>query len=239
MAENRVAQSLAEIAYNIDPENRVAQAVVEVAYRDSLNVLEYSGWEHSHAGYLITPWVTLNLLDVNKYFKSVKHFVENATSTIYISVDYRTDPDSSWTNVGTVTTVPSEENTLKSTDYVTGKRIQFRYRFYTDDANTTVDLNSWLLESIPSIPQKHSYTAQVRLEDDHITLFGSRQYQTISAAYNALKSMVDQAAPVTLGSNISDIYDGQEVKLTGVSSNPLVDYNGKQVNVATLTFIDT
>lgn len=218
----------------------VHQFVAEIGYVPEESKPTLHDWEFAHAGYVVTSWVTLGLLDVPKYFAKIKAFVEYANDNAVLKVDFRTDPDSDWTNAGTITSDDdTQELSLTVNDeYTTGKRIQFRFRWETSVYDRSVNMNAWLLESIPSIPQKRSYTAQVRLEDDHITLFGEREYQSVSAAYQALKDMVDSAEPVVMTSQI-ETYNNKEVKLTGLSANPIVDYQNKEVMVATLTFLET
>jgi len=136
-----------------------------------LHPLQNSNILYSFENHIITGYVHSGMLDVDKLFTALKIQSANLTTTRKIYVDYRVDTDTAWTEISTpFTTSPAQEINLSAAFDVSGKWIQFRFRFENDDPGETIELFSWAVELIQMADIKFQYTLTFRLADDDVNL---------------------------------------------------------------------
>lgn len=196
----------------------------------TFNPLRDEAFPYTFQGYLTTGWITADLIDVDKLFKSVTLFTENLSSTDrYIQLEYmvdtggldrRRDTTSDWTMVTTnYTTSPSQSIDLAAT-YVTGKRIRFRAGLYTNDPTETPVLKAMLLEALISFPLKFSYTFNFSLSDIEIDWDGTGTWTSVGADDTQLVTWLNSPTPLTFRCPYTP-YDNKTVKLESLGSRPI------------------
>ena len=165
---------------------------------------------------------------IQKFFKSVRVFGEAySSSAIFIECDYQTDGDtetSAWTAVnGTFDTVPVEEIDLVSDSVasaVTGRRVRFRYRFYTNSNSSTPRMKATVAEMFGKIESKYSYSFSFRAMDFDEDLQGRLSSDRVEVLTNKLEDWASSAQPLTFG-NWHSPFDGKTVSLVSVELDPV------------------
>ena len=184
-------------------------------------------FKFTHEAHLITSWYYANLKDVLKLFKSLKIFAENLVpGEQFIDFDYQLDGDnldSQWTTVsGTFDTVPLEEIDLSATHNVTGRRIRFRLRLYTDDGRLTPKIKATLLEALTRISTKFSYTMTFKVVDNAKDMNGSPEnYSVVETLISQLDTWANAPTVLLMRSNYSP-YDNKFVVIDPNSMQPLI-----------------
>jgi hypothetical protein len=215
----------------------VARAEPETTYSAS------NAWRFAPGGYLVSSWIHTHLIDVPKYFSSLKAFARNVNTTdkrIYI--DYRLDTDTTWTHLADspVTSETASETSLYKTDYATGKKIQIRFRFETNDMTSTPDMIAWVLETVPKVPRRRVFTAPIRLQAYRENIVGGITYESMGTYYQSLVDLVESPEPVTVRSG-NPVVNGTLVEVVGLDDERIIENpeDPEQVYVvANLTFIE-
>src|SRR3990167_2143997 len=140
----------------------------------SLNPWNDGDYEYIWEGHLISAYIYGGLQDVVKAYIRLKLFLENVSPDHrFLQADYQLDDDTAWTAISTTfDSSPVEEGELDTTDppNVTGRRIRFRLRFYTDDKTETPRLKAMVLESIGGLAARYGYTWTTELADGAMAL---------------------------------------------------------------------
>ncbi len=195
---------------------------------DTLDPFRDSNYLFTHEGHLITSWMYADMQSIQKFFKSVRVFGEAySSSAIFIECDYQTDGDtetSAWTAVnGTFDTVPVEEIDLVSDSVasaVTGRRVRFRYRFYTNSNSSTPRMKATVAEMFGKIESKYSYSFSFRAMDFDEDLQGRLSSDRVEVLTNKLEDWASSAQPLTFG-NWHSPFDGKTVSLVSVELDPV------------------
>ena len=214
---------------------------------DTLDPFRDANYTFTHEGHLITSWMYADMQDVQKLFKSVKVFAENLTaSSQFVEADYQTDGDtetSTWNNVdGTFDTVPVEEVDLVSdsvANAVTGRRVRFRFRFYTDDNSKTPRMKASVAEMIGSVDQKYAFSFNFRAQDFGEDLIGRKSADRVETLVSQLETWASSPQPLTWN-NLHSPFDSKTVKLTSLELDPVhVDPEGQEeVLVGAMTLVE-
>lgn len=144
-----------------------------------LNPLNDTNYKYTPEGHVITSWYTGGPLGLSKLWRTITVFAENLASSTpktYVRIEYQTnsgDIDGTWTEVdGDFDTGYSVERNLGATNAsttavtsVTGYRIRFRVRLFTEDVTTTPVLNSYLSKSILNYPPQFSIQFAAKVAD--------------------------------------------------------------------------
>ena len=112
------------------------------------------------------------MFDVQKIIKIVKLWTDKLQeNTCWIEVDYRIDDNDIYTSFETIfKSSPEAEIDLSPIFGMAGKRLQFRIRFYTQDATQTPILLATNIEAVMRISIKNIYSLTFRLVDDDTTM---------------------------------------------------------------------
>ena len=206
---------------------------------DTLDPFRDSNYTFTHEGHLITSWMYADLQDVNKLWKSVKVFAENLTaSSQIVECDYQTDGDtetSAWTAVnGTFDTVPVEEIDLVAdivANPVTGRRIRFRFRFYTDDNSKTPRMKATVAEALGRISTKYKYAMTFRARDEALDIEGDdASYTAVETLMAQLDTWATSATPLTMECIYSP-FDNKTVLIEAASLQPVSVITDDQIEV--------
>ena len=191
----------------------------------SFNPLNDLNFRYTHEAEVITGWFTLGFLDVSKFFKSLKLYSESLSGTSqYIGVDYQTETGtlvSGWTAISDdFDTSPYQEVLISSSYNVTGRRIRFRYRLYTDDNTKTPVIRATVLDTLMRFPVKYMYSMNIRLEDYPASHVGRKDYlTTVEDITSQLETWSDAPTILTFRCVFSP-YDNKRVVLEPLSMNP-------------------
>jgi hypothetical protein len=111
-----------------------------------------------------------------------------------VTVDYRTDASTSWTNFATYTgSGGASEKKLLNTSAtnvsadVAGTRIQLRFTLTTNNASIPVYVDTALMEVVTRVPGRKAWTCTARVSDYGFDLNGDRE--ALSA--NAIKTILE------------------------------------------------
>lgn len=196
----------------------------------NLNPLQDADYQYTHYCSLITGYITGNMLNVVKAWKSLTVFQDNPNS-LYVYVDYRKDSDTAWTAMSeSFQTAPSEENNFSSATpmNLTGKRLQLRLRlvgatFYLTHYQKIL---ATLIEAYGVVPPKYGWGFATLIHDDYMAnLQGADMpcldYSTAAeTAYAKLKAWAAAATPLTMNSRFS-LYDSKTVIIEPPAARPL------------------
>lgn len=167
----------------------------------------YNFYPYKWSGWLESPWITLELYDVEKFFYSVALNADEMNGNIELWVDYKVDDDTSWTAVGTGYTNWDDEVELSSTHAVSGKRIKLRIRI----DNTTYNylcpqILSVVLDALIRMPNKYTYNINYRSRDHDEDLQGNPDdYRWANDKQNKLEEFAALAVPVYCESSIETL----------------------------------
>jgi len=195
---------------------------------DTLDPFRDSNYLFTHEGHLITSWMYAGMQSVAKFFKSVKVFGENYSgSTQIIECDYQTDGDtetSTWNNIsGTFDTIPVEEIDLVAdsvANAVTGRRVRFRFRFYTGSNAATPRMKAAVAEMFGKIDQKYSLSFSFRAQDFDEDLQGRLSSDRVETLQNQLETWASSAQPLQFR-NLYSPFDDKTVSLVSVELDPV------------------
>jgi len=153
-----------------------------------------SNYRYTNEASIETCWMYAGLVDIQKFYKSIKIFAEHLGEGQTIEVSYKRDDDTTWTMVKDVfDTSPMQEVNLLETLGVTGKRLRYRIVMRTDDNSITPIVKTVVIETVSRIPIKYSYNFDYRIRDDNVNLRGEPDEDV-----DTIQDMIDEwAANVT------------------------------------------
>lgn len=136
------------------------------------------GKEKDQIPYVITSWIDFNYQDVNKYFHSLKLFVDMPTRQVYDSYAYniyawyKTDdmgPDE-WIYIGANDSSRGAKEFLIVDKFgrqnVTGKQIKFKIAMKSNTIEDTPRLNAWVCNAVVRFETKYSWDLSFFLQPD-------------------------------------------------------------------------
>jgi hypothetical protein len=170
--------------------------------------------------------VTAGLMDVLKFWRSVKLYTENLSGTAqYVQVEYQIEDgnlESGWTAIAdTYETSPFEEQ-LISDDYdTTARRIRFRYKLITTSNLESPLVKASIIEALIRFPVKYSYTITYRLEDRPEDYSGRKDAaKTAEDQSEILDTWADAPTVLTMRCNYSP-FDDKKVVIEPSSLKPI------------------
>lgn len=178
------------------------------------------------SGELITAWIYLGLHAVDKLFNSIRLVTEcgiaMGTTTEDVEVSYMKDDDTSWTAIAThFTTFSQEQDLVSGTPTVAGKRIRFKFNLKSHDGAYTPRILASVLEAMVRLPVKYATTLTFLIEDDALDMQGfPDEYTSHSTKLTALESMMNQAAPVTVTSIVTQL-NGRTAFVDSINVSPM------------------
>jgi len=211
----------------------------------NLNPLQDSTYTFTHEGELITGYITANMIDVIKAWKSLKIFQTNAVEgSIYEY--YRKDATTTWTMLATAfEDEPSQEVQLSVTvpPSLTAKRIQLRHKLdSTSSTAGTQTVFATVLEGYGVIAPKYGWGFATLIHDDYMANLQGVDMSALGistaaeTAYAQIKTWAAAATPLTMRSRFS-LYDNKTVIIEPPASRPLVIDSAGQIekHIAHLT----
>jgi hypothetical protein len=194
----------------------------------AVDPLKEADYRYTAAGSLVTSWIDLAYVDVNKYFSAIKLITKDClaghqTVAVEFQLDNATDADA-WTTVGTVETSPTQKLALSATHNTQGKRIRFRLTLSSDDATKTPQVKALVVDTILRQPVKKSWSLTFLLEDYPFDLNGVQDTAaTASSQKTQLETWADsESTPAPLLMRHRDgTYDNMYVLIEPPTVQPL------------------
>jgi hypothetical protein len=153
-------------------------------------------WLDEARGRLYTSWIDGNLQNIIKDWVDLDVIVSNIDSDQYfVSVYYRFDEDDSWTSLGDAKTEPVT-NLEFSTD-TTGRKIQLRFDFFTNESYNTPQLLGYSLRYIPRPDTKQMFNVQVLIADDLELHNRTKETRSVSTLWSDLVAAREADEAVT------------------------------------------
>lgn len=203
------------------------------------NPLTNSNFKYTYESVVEGPWVSRGKHDVLKYLDEVTLTTRVlTTSTIDVSIQYKLAGETSWTDIGTFTTAPSETLRIGSHDIET-KKFKIRVILRTDDEDITPVIEAIGVDLIEDIPVKDSWTMQFLLKDVAISKTGKPLNTRVEDVITQLNTW--KASPVPLYQEAThSSYDGKYAPIVGFTTRPIkLDPQGQEEEmVATITLIE-
>jgi len=210
----------------------------------SINPQTESGYEYTYESVLETSRIYGGLRETEKYYHAITLVTENlSTTNRYVQVDYRTSESSTWVTIGTnYITSPRQRQSLISTNNVTGRWIQFRFRSYTNDRTETPKMVSAIVDSLERLNVNNMYQYTVELKEGVSDLLNDLgvDNETGVAKLTQLETWVDDPKPLTLYT-ASAFENNKLVFLEGVTKRVLyhmINDKEHELRVADLTLIE-
>jgi hypothetical protein len=213
----------------------------------ALNPLAVSDYHYKHYGDITLAKMGTNMLDLTKFWKSVKLFTEDiATNYFAMFVDYKADDEAAWVVIGHIDTYGSTMvneiivQTLAKAR-VNSKIIQLRLRYENwYSPITPVILRAATIENIIFVPVKYSYGLTFVLQDEALDLNGDDDsYTAAETLSNKLIAWAKAGTILTLRS-VWSWMDNIAVRIDPVSVMGLTVVPDDQMerNIASLTLSD-
>lgn len=161
-----------------------------------------SVYQYCHEGSIESGWIYAGMVDVWKFFRSIKLFAENLVAdTAWIEIDYKYDDKTTWYSLANEYNLsPVQENNIIETGGVSAKRFKYRLRLYTTSNTVSPVVKSIVLECISRIPIKYSYAFNTRLTDKDVNLNGEMEEETAFARKTQLDTWAKNVTPLTMKS---------------------------------------
>lgn len=193
--------------------------------------------EYTHEVSVESAWIYCNIVDIYKYYQSLKIFAENLVGDAqYLEFDVKFDNDSAWTTlVGDIHTTPNDEIFINDDWGIVGKRMKWRLRSYTTNKLLTPKSKAVVIETVSRVPVRYSFALNYRIED-----LGYDQQGEFESRYSAedLQKMLDSWAenliPLTMRS-IYSVFDNKRVFIDPIPINPIADAQEKYVGKLSIT----
>jgi hypothetical protein len=153
-------------------------------------------WLDEARGRLYTSWIDGNLQNIIKDWVDLDVIISNIdTDQYYITVYYRFDEDDSWTSLGDAKTEPVTKLTFSTS--TTGRKIQLRFDFFTNESYNTPQLLGYSLRYIPRPDTKQMFNVQVLIADDLELHNRTKETRSVSTLWSDLVAAREADEAVT------------------------------------------
>lgn len=140
--------------------------------QDAINPLQDTTVNYVHEGVLASAIIDMGRLGLKKAFREITAITENLTAGIEIGVDYQVDDDvgtDDWITVGKF--LESEEDEV-AIDEGNRRKIRFRLRFQTNNADVPPILDALIVEGFGVVPFKRQWNLNLSTGDYQVTWVG-------------------------------------------------------------------
>jgi len=187
---------------------------------ETTNPLSDPIYPYTHEGSLVLSKMYAGMQDAQKFVKAIRLVTENLSAghqDIYL--DYKVDGATAWTELGRFGTSPVEELDFSEQFGLNGKELEFRLRFYSDDATKTPVLSVIIIDTVTRVPNKYAYSMPFVISDEGLNL--RNQPEDSSAAERI--ALLDTWASETmlLLRSVNPLLDNRLVFILPVDSRPL------------------
>jgi len=170
--------------------------------QDTLNPLHDADLNYNHEFSLETATFTMGAERLPKLFKELNFITEGLGTSGNIAVDYKVDEDigdstSKWTEVTTIYHSPDDVIPLNLGNK---RRIRFRIRARTSDADKPPKIIATVLECLARTPSKRQWNMRVKIGDLQRTKTGAQDHDPRDF-YNWLKNASQSAAAIFMRAN--------------------------------------
>lgn len=144
----------------------------EWPYR-SFNPLEDTGMNYQHECSVITPIMDMGVGALPKMFKEISLITDDLQDGQYVAVEYQVDEHigtANWRRLMDVTVSPRQETDIGASD---ARKIRFRYRLNTDDADDPCELVATVVSGFARTPHKKQWTHRFRLSNEYPDKIGA------------------------------------------------------------------
>ncbi len=170
---------------------------------------------YTHEGSLITGYMYSGLIDCDKIYNSVKLRSEDLVADAQtVKVQYMTDNETVWHDVGLFDTSPVQEIFLGR---VKGKRIRFRIILYTTDYLKTPRVLALIVDSVVRIPVRYTWVFNYRSKDYDVDLEGKPDDLTASEKQAILDEWAENFTPLTMSHYKNQLFDNKSVYIEPIS----------------------
>jgi len=201
---------------------------------NTVNELTDTTYRFTHEGYIQTGIIGN---DEQRLFSSVKLGLENVTSTRCIHWDYRLDDATAWTPMSTAfDTGPVQELDL----YVTGKRLELRFRPQTNTNTASPRITSIFVSTTEQPTPRYAYSMNFVYRDNGRDMLGnSENYTRAETIITQLDTWAANKTPLVMHSE-SDIFDNKTVFIEPLPIGPVAHEQAEQQEKqqGTLTVIE-
>ena len=209
----------------------------------SINPVNDSSYCFIWEGVVTTSYFSSGMLDVNKFYKSLKLKAKNLSAAgCTILAQYRADESTTWISLPTAfDTSPGQEKDM-TTDYsLTGKQLQMRLILRTSDTTKSPTILASVLNAFVIDPVKFTFTMNFRAADRDVDLNGDFDPVGAKAKVDQLNAWIADGKPLTMNS-CSDLYDSKILFPLRQPVKPLEvveEEGGREVHICQMTLLET
>lgn len=175
-----------------------------------------------HEAVVETGWIYSNLVDLYKFYNSIKSWAEYLTEDEqYINIDIKIDSDDNWTILdGVLDSVPIDELFIGDDIFGEGgRRIKVRVRSWTTSNKVCPQLKTLVVDTTTRIPVRYSYGCRFRSIDGHINLDGENDEINSDALMGILDEWAENLTPLRLRC-VYKQYDDKRVFIDTIPTSP-------------------
>lgn len=193
------------------------------------NPLKANGFKFNRDSEITFSWMLGNYKDINKFWNSVKLFVENAGGGKYVRAWFRTDQSPWYQLTGDFNESPRKEislhdhSTPERWNATAGVKFQLKLQLVTDDEEIPVYIKTAVVESVTRVPTKSAWPITFVIADLPIDAQGDVVDTTATATRAQLKAWADsriEAKPLLMRTE-NPMFDGIYVFVDQASIQPI------------------
>jgi hypothetical protein len=209
----------------------------------SINPVNDSSYCFIWEGVVITSYFSSGMLDVNKFYKSLKLKAKNLSAAgCTILAQYRADESTTWISLPTAfDTSPGQEKDMTADYSLTGKQLQMRLILRTSDTTKSPTVLASVLNAFVIDPVKFTFTMNFRAADRDVDLNGDFDPIGAKAKIDQLNAWIADGKPLTMNS-CSDLYDNKILFPLRQPVKPLEvveEEGGREVHICQMTLLET
>lgn len=196
---------------------------------ETLDPTKDSQYKFFHCAMLETSRQFMNLRDVDKTFKSMKMFIDDAVEDHqYITDSYSLEGATAVEAYATFGSTIEEHNL--ATTQVKGIQVQFKHIFWTDDETKSPILRATVIEAVAHLPTKFHYPIQFRVSDENIDLRGDEESYGVGAFIAAIETWANEGTILTMRHhNEGGPIDNKKVFISAPTSRPIMNIDDENL----------
>jgi hypothetical protein len=209
----------------------------------SINPVNDSSYCFIWEGVVTTSYFSSGMLDVNKFYKSLKLKAKNlSTAGCTVLAQYRADENTAWISLPTAfDTSPGQEKDMTADYSLTGKQLQMRLILRTSDTTKTPTLLASVLNAFVIDPVKFTFTMNFRAADRDVDLNSDFDPVGAKVKIDQLNAWIADGKPLTMNS-CSDLYDNKILFPLRQPVKPLEvveEEGGREVHICQIMLLET
>ena len=207
-----------------------------------------SNFRFTHESVVTTGWINAGLMDVNKFWKSVKLYSENLSGTSqYVKCEYQLEDGgletcTEWIEIAdTFDTSPYQEVLVTDNYDIKARRIRFRFKLITTSNTESPIIKASIIEALLRFPVKYSYSISYRLEDRPEYYNGSKDATKYAEDVSSILDAWADAPTVLTFRCLYSPFDNKRVVIEPSSLKPVqIDSTDKlfEKHIGALTLLE-